>query len=337
MERLEVAVVDSKYLGNAAYFDREKGIVDEVGGEFRLLDLKTDDQIVESACDADILLCCGNPPITRKVLENFQGKVVMRYGIGVNSVDLEAATACGKIIYNSPGFCKEELVMHAAALILACQRNIGFYNQSIKRGEWPKGKGPEPRRLSKQTVGLFGFGDSARPMADVFGKGFHSRVIAYDPFMDEEAAAQMGVQPVDFDTLLRESDVISIHAPLNKDTFHIFNRDAFKKMKNTAMIANVSRGGLVCEADLIEALQAGEIGYAGLDVLETEPVKPDNPLLKMDNVVLTPHSGFYGVDAVENGHLIASHLLREYVDGKIVRRNVTNRDVLPKLSGYEIV
>lgn len=337
MSKFKVIVVDSPYLGGSTFFKHEVSTIKEFGGEMVFADFKTDNDIACGARDADIIVCCGNPPITKKVLETMSGNLVIRYGIGVNSIDLKSATTNRKIVYNSPGFCKEELVMHASALILSCIRNIGFYNIEVKLGNWPKGKGPAPRRLSKLTVGLFGFGDSARPMADVFGKGFHSRVIAYDPYMDELAAAKYGVTRVDFDTLLKESDIITIHAPLVDSTYHIFNKDTFKKMKNTSMIINVSRGSLICERDLIEALKNNEIAYAGLDVFEKEPIEKDNPLISMANVILTPHSAFYGLEALENTHIIVSELIKNFINNKVVKRNITNPDVIPMLSGYELI
>lgn len=334
MRMLRVAVVDSKYLGDAACFERELAAVDACGGQLSLLDLKTEEEIIKQASNFDVLLCCGNPPITRRVLKCYRGQAVIRYGIGVNSVDLQAAVEYGKLIYNSPGFCVEELVMHASALILVSLRNVAYYNQRIKAGEWPKAKGPIPRRLSGLTVGLFGFGASARPLADVFVQGFHSHCIVCDPCVNREVAEEKGAELVDFDTLLRESDVLSIHAPLIPATRHIFNRDAFQKMKPGALLINVARGGLVCEADLVEALRTKQIGGAALDVLETEPMLPDNPLKDMDNVILTPHSGFFGREAIETGHEIAAMLISRLAEGRIIRRNVVNLEVLEALTGY---
>jgi len=336
-QMLRVAVLDSKYLGDAALFQREKAAVDAFGGQISLLDLKTEEDIISRASDFDALLCCGNPPITRQVLKSFQGMAVIRYGIGVNSVDIQAAVEYGKLVYNSPGFCAEELVMHASALILASLRNIGYYNQRVKAGEWPKGKGPIPRRLSGLTVGLFGFGASAQPLADVFAQGFHSRVIACDPCITRRVAEEKGVELVDFERLLRESDVISVHAPLLPSTRHIFDRAAFRKMKSNALLVNVARGGLVCESDLIEALRTGEIGGAALDVLETEPILPDNPLKDMDNVIITPHSGFYGLEAIETGHEIAAMLITQLAKKRIVRKNLVNPDVLDRFDDYTVV
>lgn len=337
MSSLKVVVVDSTYLGGPAFFELEKEVINELGGELILTDFKSEREIIEGTKEADIVLCCGNPPITRDVLKAIPGDLVIRYGIGVNSIDLKGATDNRKIIYNSPGFCKEELVTHASALILACLRNLCYYNSEIRAGNWPKGKGPAPRRLSKLTVGIFGFGDSARPMARVFREGFNSRVMAYDPYMDRQAADEYDVIPVDFDTLLRESDIITIHAPLTDSTYHIFNKDAFKKMKDTSMIINVSRGGIICEEDLIEALENNEIAYAGLDVFEKEPIEEDNPLLKMPNVILTPHSAYYGLDALKNTHTIISGLLRNYKNNRIVKRNIANPDVIPFLTDYQLI
>lgn len=337
MVKMKIAVVDSKYLGDAACFDKEEAAVKSFGGELHLFNLKNEEEIIEKASFADALLCCGNPPITEKVLQNFSGKAIIRYGIGVNSVDLDAATRLGKIVYNSPGFCSEELTMHASALILASLRNVGFYNQNAKAGIWAKGQGPKPRRLSNLTVGLFGFGDSARHLADVFVKGFRSRVLACDPYLTAEVAQEHGAEMVDFDTLVRESDVLSIHAPLTAETKHIFNRDVFHKMKNDALLVNIARGGLVCEADLVQALQEGEIGSAALDVLENEPINKDNPLIKMDNVIITPHSGFYGREAIEAGHEIAAMLISNLANGRVVKRNVANKKVIDQLGVYELI
>ena len=134
-----------------------------------------------------------SPPITRKVISSLEkAKAFIRYGIGVNSVDLDAATEYGKLVYFMPGFCAEELVIHATALALNLLRNITFYDTRIRQGQWPKAKGALPRRLSNMTVGLYGFGASAQPMAQVFGKGFGSRVIAFDPYLSDEVFERYG-------------------------------------------------------------------------------------------------------------------------------------------------
>lgn len=329
----KVVMVDTFYLGSEEPFTTEKEYLKNNSIELIFANCKTEDEIIEAAIDADIILCCGNPPITRKVLSSLPKlKAAIRYGIGVNSVDLEAATEFNKIIYFMPGFCSEELVLHASALILSLLRNINFYDSNIRKGNWPKRKGNIPKRLSNMVVGLYGFGASARPMANVFKNGFNSKVIACDPFVSDSYYEGHGVEKVSFDELLSKSDIISIHAPLNDETRHIFNKEAFRKMKNSAMIINIARGPLINEQDLIEALQNGQIKFAGLDVFEKEPIDKDNPLLKMDNVVLTPHSAFYGEEALQNQHSIVVKLvLSTLIGNEIVKENVANRDVIKNL------
>lgn len=330
----KVIILDYPYLGNKELFEIEKQELKKNNIDLVLEDCKTEEDIISKAKDVDIILCCGNPPITRKVLSALPDcKVVIRYGIGVNSVDLNAATELGKIVYNMPGYCAEELVIHASALILSVLRNINYYDSNIRKGNWPKAKGNLPRRLSNMIVGLYGFGASARPMARVFKDGFNSTVIASDPFINDELFEKYGVKKVSFDELISVSDIISIHAPLNKYTYNIFNKEVFNKMKDSSMIINIARGPLINEEDLIDALQSGHIKYAGLDVFEKEPIDKNNPLTKMDNVVLTPHSAFYGEESLQNQHITAAKLVIDtLIYNQVSKKNVANRDVLSKNS-----
>jgi D-3-phosphoglycerate dehydrogenase len=326
----KAVIVDYKYLGEKELFQPEIAAAKKNDIELILGYCKTEDDIIDLAKDADVIHCCGNPPITRRVISSLEKcKYIIRYGIGVNSVDLDAATEYGKIVYNMPGFCTEELAIHATALILSLLRNVNYYDSRIRKGEWPKAKGITPRRLSGMTLGLYGFGGSAKPLAEIFGKGFLSRVITNDPYVSDKVCSDFGVEKVTFDEMLRESDIISVNAPLNDETYHIFNDEAFRQMKNTAMIVNIARGPLIDEKALVEALEKGEIRFAGLDVFEQEPLSSDNPLLKMDNVVLTPHSAFYGEESLENQHNTAALLMVESLSkNNIVSRNVANRELL---------
>lgn len=326
----KAVIVDYKYLGEKELFQPEIAAAKENDIELILGFCKTEDEIIDLAKDADVIHCCGNPPITRRVISSLENcKYIIRYGIGVNSVDLDAATEHGKVVYNMPGFCTEELAIHATALILSLLRNVNYYDSRIRKGEWPKAKGITPRRLSGMTLGLYGFGGSAKPLAEIFGKGFLSRVITNDPYVSHKVCSEFGVEKVTFDEMLRESDIISVNAPLNDETYHIFNEEAFRKMKNTAMIVNIARGPLIDEKALVRALENGEIRFAGLDVFEQEPLSSDNPLLKMENVVLTPHSAFYGEESLENQHNTAALLMVESLArNKIVSRNVANRELL---------
>lgn len=282
---------------------------------------------------ADVALCSGNPPFDRKTLEQLPDlKGIVRYGIGVNSIDLEAATELGKIVFYMKGYCVEELALHASSLILGLLRNTAWYDRQMRAGNWMKGRGPQPRRLNRLTVGLFGLGGSGNRLASIMKNGFGANVIAYDPYVDEEAAKALGVRCVSFEELLAEADIISIHAPLTEETRHIFDRTAFEKMKPDSMLINISRGPIVDLEDLAEALKSGKIGSAGLDVFETEPLAADSPLLSMDQVLLTPHSAYFGKESFEEQKRLAWWLPTEwFLENRMHREYVANLKVLEKL------
>ncbi len=299
----------------------------------RLEHYTTPEEIIDGCRDSDAILATGNPPITKAVLDGLKNlKVVQRFGIGVNSVDLDAATANGILVMYIPGFCITELAVHATALILNLLRNVGYYDRGIRKGEWRKATGPLPLNPGKMTIGLYGFGGSAREIYHIFANGFGSRILVCDPYFTPENPADWKAEFVGFETMVSESDVISIHAPLTAETRHIFNADVFKKMKKTAMIINIARGELINQEDLIEALRSNEIGFAGLDVFATEPLPVSSPLIGMENVVLTPHSAFYGVDAQQNQISLAIELVTgALVDKCIPKRYIANPDVVDKL------
>ena len=268
------------------------------GIDLALTHCKTEDEIIAASLDKSIIIATGNPPVTRHVLESLPRlKAVIRMGIGVNSVDLEAATELNKVILFMPGFCVEELAVHATALALSLNRNIGYYDRHIRQGQWPKASYYLPRSPKELVLGLYGFGGSAKELYKIWRFGFGSKVITCDPYVPEEVRSQFDVTFVDFDTMLQESDILSIHAPLNDETYHIFGADAFKKMKNDAIIINIARGGLIDQEALADALEQSELRFAGLDVFEQEPVPTDSRLLSRDDVALTCHSAFYGTES----------------------------------------
>ena len=329
---------------NAVVVDRDYGSVSlekqqllvenyaKKGMNLRLEHFKTDDEIVAGCADADALLCTGTPPITAKVLKGLPRlKVVQRFGIGVNSVDLEAATEAGVLAMFMPGFCIEELAVHATALILNLMRNVSYYDRGIRSGEWRKAKGPMPPNPEDLTLGLFGFGGSARKLWKIFKDGFGTKVLAYDPYISPDKAPE-GVEMVSFEELLAQSDIVSLHAPLTPETRHIFNKEAFEKMKKNAMIVNISRGELIDQKALEEALEQGEIQFAGLDVYEQEPLPADSPLIQRDDVILTCHSAFYGVNSQKNQLSLALELVDGVLNHKKVSgRYIANKGVVSKI------
>lgn len=311
----------------------------EIGIEAVMLPDHTPEEIIAHCQDADLLGCAGNPPITREVIEKLPNlKVVQRYGIGVDSVDLEAAREHGVLVLNQVGYCIEELAAQATALALSLLRNVGYQDRGVRAGGWLKAKGIIPSRPDRLTVGLFGFGGSGRCMYRIWHDGFGSRIIACDPYLTQEDVAQYDVELVSFEELLRQSDIISIHAPLTEETYHQFSTDAFKAMKPTAMILNIARGPIIDQNALIHALEIGEIRFAGLDVFEQEPMAADCPLRQMDNVALTCHSAFWGVEANQRATELVFEQMASIIENhQVEHKYVANSGVISKIPGLKLV
>ncbi len=305
----------------------------------RIEHFNTPEEIIAGCQDADAILGTGNPPIRRKVLESLPKlKVIQRFGIGVNSIDLEAAKETGVLALYMPGFCVDELAIHASALILNLLRNVSYYDRGIRQGEWRKAQGVVPRNPKDLTLGLYGFGGSAKPLYNIFRQGFGTKVIAADPYVKKELFPDYDVDFVSFDELLEKSDIISIHAPLTPETRYIFNKEAFKKMKKSSMIINISRGELIDQNALVEALEEGEIQFAGLDVFEKEPLPVESPLVGNDQTVLTCHSAFYGDNAQNNQLTLALELVDSVLNHKmVVDKYIANSGVTSKIENLEVV
>ena len=253
----------------------------------------SDGEVIEAMAGADIVIN-GGVPLSREVIEETEGVQAILVGShGFNHIDHEAATDQGIMVVNSAGFCTEEVSNHAIMLLLACAKKLAQLNDLVKAGKW----GAETRAtvmpmvpIYDQTLGLVAFGNIARATARK-AQAFGMDVIAYDPYCPPWIAREYRIRLVDsLEELAAESDFVSVHTPLNNETKGLLSDDFFKAMKPTAYFVNTCRGPVVDEAALIAALQNGEIAGAGLDVFEEEPTDPENPLLKMDNVVVTPHS-----------------------------------------------
>ena len=247
---------------------------------------------IAGARDADALITSWGIRIDQQVIAGLDKCVVIGVGsVGVDMVDVDAATEAGIVVTNVPDVFIEEVVDHTMMLLLACARRSKLMDLMVQRGEWFKGRPVlnEIPRLWGQTLGLVSFGNVARAVARR-AKPFGMHVIAHDPYVSELKMTGEGVGPVSIGELLERSDYLSIHPGLNDGTRGMLSTDQFKQMKNTAAVINCGRGPTIDEAALIKALQDGEIAAAGLDVLEKEPPAPDTPLLSMENVVLSPHA-----------------------------------------------
>ena len=308
----------------------------EAGITLEAKHLNTEDEIIEGCRGAQIILGTGNPPITRKVMEALpELKYIQRFGIGVNSIDLHAAAELGKVVLNIPGFCARQLADVAVAFIMGLLRNTVYYDREIRKGNWPKCSYLMPLDIRELTLGLYGFGAAGQHLYEVFHGGYHTRVMACDPYLPDAVKSRFPeVEFVDFDTLITQSDIVSIHVGLTPETKHVFNRETFKRMKNNALIINTARGPIIDQKALAWALENGEIRGAGLDTVEVEPIEKDDPLLRMDNVILSAHCGSYGVGAKKTQISTVCTLVPMAVtQGKLPARNVANKGVLSKNIG----
>ena len=270
----------------------------EAGASLELLAPTHDeDEIIRNVRDADGIIT-SESPITRRVLESLtQCKVVLRTGVGYDVIDVEAATENGIAVVNIPDLWTREVANQAMSLLLACNRKVVNMDRAIRESTWTPRPPHTIGALHGETLGILGLGRIGSAMAQR-AKGFELSVIAHDPYVLDEVFGERGVERVSFEDLMGRSDYLSVHTPLTSETRHIINENALRMMKPNAYLINTSRGPVVDEAALIKALQEGWIAGAGLDVLEQEPPASDNPLLGMDNVALSPHSGHASVESL---------------------------------------
>jgi len=271
----------------------EKEILSEIDPEFVLAHCNTEDEVTKVAHDADGIIN-QYAPITRRVIESLKRcKVIARYGVGVDNIDIKAATKYGIIVANVPDYCIDEVSTHAMALILACARGITLLNSKIREKRWDFTQAKPLFRTQGKILGLFGLGRIARLVAQK-ASGFDFKIIAYDPYVFK---VDVGIRLVEFSQLLSDSDFISIHAPLTDETRHSFGENELKIMKKTAYLINTARGPIIDEKALYQALKEKWIAGAALDVMEKEPPDWENILPKLDNLIITPHISFYSEES----------------------------------------
>jgi D-3-phosphoglycerate dehydrogenase len=288
-----VAVADSPFPS----LDPAKEALARVNAELKMATEPTADGILAVARDADAVLVTYAKITGEMIGELKNCKSIGRFGIGVDNIDIAAATEAGIVVTYVPDYCFDEVSDHAMALLLDLARKVSFSDRLVQAGRWEMPAVAPLYRLRGRTLGLVGFGNIPQmvaPKAQVFGL----KVVAYDPYVVQEKADALGVELLELDSLLAESDYVSVHAPLTPDTKGLIGADAFRKMKPTALLVNTARGPLVDTDALAMALDDGEIAGAALDVVPVEPLPADSPLLNRDNVIFTPHTAFYSVDAL---------------------------------------
>ena len=275
-----------------ARYEIEREALDPIGAEIVEVPAKDEAEFIAAVkSEADALIARGRP-ITRNILESLEKCVAVGLGsVGADTVDVDAATDCGIVVTNVPDVFIDEVADHTMMMFLAAHRRLLLMHRMTQEGRWAEGRPhhADIPRLWGQTIGLVSFGNVAKAVAHRC-HAFGLRVLAYDPYVSELEMTSANVEPVtSLFELLERSDFVSMHAPLNAETTHMLSDAHFSRMKKTALFVNNGRGPTVDEAALIRALEAGEIAGAALDVFEVEPVATDNPLLRMDNVICTPH------------------------------------------------
>jgi len=321
MPSLLVAVADSVFPN----LDLARAVVSRAGAELRMASQPTPEGIVAAAREADALLVTYAKINAEMIREMKKCRIISRFGIGVDNVDIEAATRQGIVVTKVPDYCIDEVSDHAMALLLSLVRKIPFSSARAHAGRWEMPAVTPIHRLRGTVLGLVGFGRIPQLVAPK-AKAFGMRVMAYDPYVPLNVMEQAGVGRLEFAELLKISDYISIHSPLLPETHHLFSDEVFRQMKPGSVIVNTSRGPVVDEAALARALDSKQLAGAALDVLEQEP-PVNSPLFGRDNVILTPHTSFYSVESLEELQTKAAEEVVRVLSGQ-PPRNPVNPEAL---------
>lgn len=298
------------------------------GFEIRTLSQNTEQALISCVEDAEYILASGRVKIGREVLKKAQRlKMVQRTGVGLDSLDLEALKQKGIPLYVNKGVNAQSVAEHALLLMLACLRHLPEINANTKQGIWDKQKqGIKTKELSGKTVGIIGMGSTGRALATLL-KPFRVRLLYIDVQpLPKQVEKELGAIFVDYKNLYAQADIISLHCPLFRENQHLICKETIEQMKDGVILVNTARGGLICSADLADAIKKGKVAAAGIDVYEQEPVKDDDPLVKMSHVISTPHIGgvtydsFYQMmhDAMRNIELFEKGQFDKIADSRYI-------------------
>jgi D-3-phosphoglycerate dehydrogenase len=294
---MKVVLLDSQIIKGYDYSIEQK-IIEDAGFTFVKETCTNEDDIIAKCSDADAILNITLNMTEKSISKLDNCKIMIRYGIGVNEFDFDAANKKGIQIANCTTYCLPEVAIHATSLLLALSRNLKHYDIVVSQGKWNQAPGTMERRATSQTLALVGFGNIARNIAkNMQGLGYN--VAAYDPYVSDDVFKNLGVQKLSsLDEVYAQADMISLHLPETNETKHMLNKESFAKMKDGVILVNCSRGGLINTNDLVEALDSGKVGSAGLDVLEIEPMTDTSfALLNRNNVIITPHFAYRSKEA----------------------------------------
>lgn len=324
MPQFQVAVSDIVFPN----LDRASAVLSTIGAQLRLAEEPKPEAILRVARDADALLATYAKITADMIRQMTRCRIISRFGIGVDNVDIPAATERGIVVTKVPDYCIDEVSDHSMALLLAAVRKIPFANSLAHGGRWEMPAVVPIHRLRGSSLGLVGFGripQLVAPKAQAFGM----RVVAFDPYIPKAVFDSAKVESVDFPQLLKTSDYVSIHAPLLPETQGLFNAEAFRQMKRHAYLINTARGPIVDEAALAQALDAGQIAGAALDVMSKEP-PTGSPLLGRPNVIITPHTSFYSEESLNDLETKAAEEVVRVLKGEAPRNPVNPEALRPK-------
>lgn len=324
--RYKVAVTDYIFPN----LDIEAAILSKVQAEIVAEQCKTEDDVIALAKDADAIMNTYYGPISEYVISNLEkSRIIVRFGIGVDTIDIPAATKYGIMVANIPDYCIEEVSDHAASCILALGRKIVFSDRTMRAGVWGIKHLKPMGSFSGKTLGIIGFGRIGRLVAKKL-KPFGFNIVFYDPFMDSNMGTEFNARKLELDELLKRSDFITIHSPATKENHHLLNKARFDMMKDGVYIVNTARGELIDTDALIEALKSQKVAGAALDVIENvPPLENIDEMTGMDNVILTPHSAWYTDEAIIALRTLASEEVVRVLTGDRPK-NLLNPEVLNK-------
>lgn len=295
--------------------DTEKEVFENAGIPLELKQCRSEDELI-AQCQGAQALIVQYAHITKRVMDNLpEVKMLVRYGVGVDTIDVPEATKHGIQVCNVPDYGMNEVADHAIALMMALTRKIVLMNDLTKHEKWDYIPCIPIHRASSQTVGVIGLGRIGRNFA-VKAHALGYNVIGFDPYYKETAETKF-IKVMSFNDVIKESDIISIHIPADGNK-NLFNKDIFKQMKNSAVILNVARGGIINEDDLYDALKNGDIGGAGIDCVTTEPMTVDNKLFELENYIATPHMAWYSEEAAHELNLKAAQEAVRFLKGEKV-------------------
>jgi len=313
MSAFSIVVTDDRYGG--AYAE-EHAVFQDLDAELIVRNCTDIEEIVDACRDAHGILCNLAPMPAEVIAGLRECKVISRYGVGYDNVDVAACTAKGIQVTNVTDYCAEEASDHALALMLACARKVARRDAQVRAGQWDVGRKDPIHRLAGRTFAFLGFGLIARCLLRKIGGLGFARALVYDPFVSEKEIAAAGCTKVGWDEALSKADFLSLHMPVTAKTRGIVDAEAFAAMKPTAILVNTARGAVVEETALIDALVEGKINSAGLDVHASEPLPPDSPLKGLDNCVLTDHVGWYSEESMSELKTKAAQNVRDVLKGR---------------------